>query len=228
MASKDYYSVLGVPENATADQIKAAYRRLALKYHPDRVSESNKKKAAEKFKDVAAAYYTLGDEKRRKEYDDYKNGADIFRSGHGSGDFASQSGFDFDDLMKHFRSAGAGRSKPGKRGSSRYFFFDDLSDLFEGMSGRQSGPSGVYEDYGYSGAGAAQKYNTDVHANLTIPKSVAINGGDVKFKLKDGRTITLKIAKNTRNGQKLRLKGLGAACPCCDHKGDFIVTVKSR
>lgn len=224
MAAKDYYKILGVDEKASAGQIKAAYRRLALKYHPDRVSEADKKTAAEKFKEIAAAYYTLGDAKRRQEYDDYRNGADVFRSGHGSGDFASQSGFDFDDLMNHFRSMG-GKTQRAGRDSSRYFFFNDLSDIFEGVSGSHRGPSDVYEEYGFADNEPAHKYDTDVHAKLSIPRHVALNGGNVKFKLKDGRIITLKIAKNTRNGQKLRLKGLGTRCPCCDHKGDFIVSV---
>jgi len=230
MATKNYYKILGVDEKATPSQMKSAYRKLALKYHPDRVPEAEKTQAAEKFKEIAAAYYTLGDVTRRKEYDDYKDGADVFRSGHGSGDFASQSGFDFDDLMKHFSGAGAGAG-PGTRprsrgGSSRYFSFNDLSDLFQGQNRPQGGSSDMYGDYDVAGEEPTHKYDTDVHANLTIPKNVALNGGDIKFKLKDSRTITLKIAKNTKNGQKMRLKGLGTICPCCDHKGDFIVAIR--
>ncbi len=226
MATKDYYKILGVDAKATPSQIKSAYRKLALKYHPDRVPDQEKTQAAEKFKEIAAAYYTLGDTKRRKEYDDYKNGADVFRSGHGSGDFASQSGFDFDDLMKHFSNARAGAQPRGRGGSSRYFSFNDLSDLFQGANRPAGGSSDMYRDYNVEGEEPAHKYDTDVKANLTIPMNVALNGGDVKFKLNDGRTITLKIAKNTKNGQKMRLKGLGTRCPCCDHKGDFIVAIR--
>jgi len=226
MATKNYYTTLGVDEKATPAQIKSTYRKLALKYHPDRVPEAEKTRAAEKFKEIAAAYYTVGDAKRRKEYDDYKGGADVFRSGHGSGDFASQSGFDFDDLMKHFRGTG-GRAQSHKRsGSSRYFSFNDLSDLFEGVNRPQESSSDMYGDYNVAGEEPTHKYDTDVKANLTIPKNIALNGGDIKFKLNDGRTITLKIAKNTKNGQKMRLKGLGTRCPCCDHKGDFIVAIR--
>jgi DnaJ-class molecular chaperone len=225
MAAKDYYTTLGVDEKASSSQIKAVYRKLALKYHPDRVSEAEKSRATERFKEIAAAYYTLGDAKRRKEYDDYRKGAEIFRSGHGSGDFASQSGFDFDDLMKYFHGPGP-KAQPRKReGSSRYFFFNDLSDIFEGVSGVSGGSSDMYGGYSFADEEPAHKHDTDIHANLTIPRSIALNGGDVKFKLKDNRTITLKIAKNTKNGRKLRLKGLGKRCPCCDHNGDFIVVI---
>lgn len=225
MAAKDYYAILGVDKRASSDQIKTAYRKLALKYHPDRVSEAEKSQAGERFKEIAAAYYALGDDKRRKEYDDYRKGADIFRSGHGSGDFASQSGFDFDDLMNYFHGAG-GKPQAHKGGaSSRYFFFNDLSDIFEGVGSASGGSSDMYGGYNFAGEEPAHKYDTDIHANLTIPRSVALNGGDVKFKLKDNRTITLKIVKNTKNGQKMKLKGLGKRCPCCDHNGDFIVAI---
>ena len=83
----------------------------------------------------------------------------------------------------------------------------------------------MHGGYNFVGEEPLHKHDTDIHANLTIPRNVALNGGDVKFKLKDNRTITLKIAKNTKNGQKMRLKGLGQRCPCCDHNGDFIVAI---
>ncbi|MFH1428866.1 MAG: DnaJ domain-containing protein, partial [Candidatus Margulisiibacteriota bacterium] len=107
MDTKDYYAILGVNEKASLGEIKSAYRKLAFKYHPDKCPEEKKKECEEKFKEIAAAYYVLGDEKRRKEFDDYRKGAYSFRSGPGSGDFASQTGFDFEDLMKHFHDLGA-------------------------------------------------------------------------------------------------------------------------
>ncbi|MEA3436391.1 MAG: DnaJ domain-containing protein, partial [Thermodesulfobacteriota bacterium] len=125
---KDYYAIMGVSENASRDEIKAAYRKLAFKYHPDRSPEEKKKASEEKFKEIAAAYYVLGDEKRKKEYDDYRRGAYDFRSGPGAGDFASQSGFDFEDLMKHFHNMGTQRPRK-RRTSNRYVFFDDFSDI---------------------------------------------------------------------------------------------------
>jgi len=222
---KEYYAILGVAENASQNEIKVAYRKLALKYHPDKSPEGKKKESEEKFKEIAAAYYVLGDEKRKKEYDDYKKGTYAFRSGPGSGDFASQAGFDFEDLMKHFRNPGA-RGGRQQRGSNRYFFFDDLGDIFEGLGSAQKGYSGAYVGRGSLGEDAVHRYETDINADLSIPKNIALRGGEVKFKLQDSRTIMLKIYPNTKNGQKLRLKGLGARCPCCDHKGDLTVTMR--
>jgi len=222
--TKDYYAIMGVGESASSEQIKSAYRSLALKYHPDRCPEEKKKECEEKFKEIAAAYYVLGDTKRKKEYDDYKKGAYAFRSGPGSGDFASQSGFDFEDLMKHFHNIGA-RSGRQQKGFNRYFFFDDLGDIFEGLGSAEKGYPGAYVDRESLEEDAVHRYETDVNAALSIPKNIALSGGEVKFRLQDSRMIMLKIYPNTKNGQKLRLKGLGTRCPCCDHKGDLTVSV---
>ena len=227
MDTKDYYAILGVDKSASSGQIKSVYRNLALKYHPDRCPEEKKKESEEKFKEIAAAYYVLGDTKRRKEYDDYRKGAYVFRSGQGSGDFASQTGFDFEDLMKHFHNLGA-RAGRQQRGFNRYFFFDDLGDIFEGLGAAQKSYSGVYADRDSLDEDVAHRYDTDVNANLSIPKNIALNGGEVKFRLQDGRTIMLKISPNTKNGQKLSLKGIGKMCPTCDHKGDLIVSVRFK
>jgi len=226
MDTKEYYAILGVDESASSEQIKSAYRNLVLKYHPDRCPKEKKTESEEKFKEIAAAYYVLGDAKRKKEYDDYRKGAYEFRSGQGSGDFASQTGFDFEDLMKHFHNVRAGGPRQ-QRGSSRYFFFDDVSDIFEGMSsmrGDQTG--GAYTVYDFMDTAGQQKYDTDTHADIKIPQNIAQRGGDVKVQLPDARTITLKINPGTKNGQKLRLKGVGKMCPTCDHKGDLIVSVR--
>src|SRR3954467_2715134 len=70
MAQQDYYPVLGVPASATQDEIKKQYRKLAAKHHPDK--NPNDPKAADTFKAISEAYTTLGDEKKRKQYDDMR------------------------------------------------------------------------------------------------------------------------------------------------------------
>ncbi len=69
MANKDPYSILGVAKSATQDEVKKAYRKLAMQYHPDK--NQGDKKAEEKFKELSAAYEVLGDVKKRKEYDTF-------------------------------------------------------------------------------------------------------------------------------------------------------------
>lgn len=109
MANKDYYSTLGVDKSASADEIKSAYRKLAKKYHPD--LNPNDEVAASKFKEVNEAYEVLGDEQKRKNYDQFGSADDNpFGAGGGFGGFSSgdfSGGFDgfgsiFDDIMNAF------------------------------------------------------------------------------------------------------------------------------
>jgi len=128
--------------------------------------------------------------------------------------------------MKHFHAHGGSREPQQQRGFNRYFSFDDLSDIFEGVNSGQGDQGGAYTTYQFANTEGQQKYDTDTYADIKIPQNLAMNGGQVKVKLSDARTITLKIHPGTKNGQKLRLKGIGKMCPTCDHKGDLIVSIR--
>jgi molecular chaperone DnaJ len=115
--AKDYYGILGIGKDATEDDIKAAYRKLAKKYHPD--VNPNNKEAAEKFKDINEAYEVLSDSKKRQMYDsgafDIGAGGGFGSGGFGSGgfgsggfDFSSFTGSGFDDILNFFFSGGRG------------------------------------------------------------------------------------------------------------------------
>ena len=110
MAGKDYYDILGVKEDASEAEIKKAYRKLALKYHPDK--NPGDKKAEEKFKEISEAYYALGDKERRAKYDNLR------KMGGFTGDFSSAQGFDFSEFLKQF-SGGGGSFSSGS-------IFDDI------------------------------------------------------------------------------------------------------
>jgi len=220
MSTENYYKVLGVSENASLDEIKKAYRNLALKYHPDRNPE-NRKAAEERFKKVSEAYYVLGDTERRAEYDAYRKGY-----GYGAGgDFTGAKGFDFEEILKHFGGMGAGR-RSGRSYTTSYANVEDIFDIFRHMGG------GGRAEYVYSGGGGRPDYgqarsNTDLSAQLSVPANVASQGGEVLFKHNE-KKITLKIKPGTRSGQKLRIKGQGRMCPACGHAGDLIVTIKTQ
>ena len=129
---KDYYEILGVQKSASVDEIKKAYRSLALQFHPDRVSEDKKKHAEERFKEISEAYAVLFDPEKRKLYDAYGHAGidsrfseqDIFRNADFSNIFG-ESGFGsiFEDLLSGFGfdvfSGGTSRGRSGRRRSSK-------------------------------------------------------------------------------------------------------------
>lgn len=122
MANKDYYSILGVDKNASDDEIKSAYRKMAKKYHPD-LNKDNPD-AAEKFKEVNEAYEVLGDKQKRSNYDQFgsadgANFSDFFGGNGGgfSGGFSSDFGDIFSDIFSAFGGGGrAGASTQSARG----------------------------------------------------------------------------------------------------------------
>jgi curved DNA-binding protein len=210
MAQDDYYKVLGVGEKASQDEIKKAYRKLAVKYHPDKHPD-NKKEAEERFKKISEAYYVLGDKKRRDEYDDARKG------GFAGQQFAGAQGFDFNDFIRQARS---GRASSG---SGRYSVFSGMfDDLFSGMG--MDGNS--YVRYGQgAGGGAPAHVDTDLRAELRVPRAQAPQKGKAVLNL-GGKKITVTIPPGIKDGQKLRVKGHGELCPSCRHHGDVIITVR--
>lgn len=203
MPEKNYYKVLGVPENAPVDEIKKTYRALAKKYHPD--ANPNNKAAEEKFKEISEAYYVLSDEKKRRDYDAFKKSG--FSRGPGSaGGFQGAQGFDYEEILRAFRSQGGGRG--GVR----------MGGIFEGLFG--GGQAEEYEE-----VPAGYKVSADAQAVLKVPKAKAKAGGEMRF-IKDGRTITVKLPAGIASGKKLRLSRQGNLCQTCEHPGDLILTIK--
>lgn len=120
MAKRDYYEVLGVGKNATEDEIKKAYRKLAIKYHPDRNPDDAK--AEEKFKEAAEAYDVLHDPQKRQAYDQF--GFDGPAGAGGFGGFSGGGGFSMDDIFSMFGDVfggrGGGFGGGGRRQPARY------------------------------------------------------------------------------------------------------------
>ena len=126
MAAKDYYGILGVNKKATDEEIKRAYRKMAMKYHPDR--NPNKKEAEERFKEINEAYAVLSDKEKRKQYDTF--GAEGFRQRFTQEDIFR--GFDFDEIPSGlFGGRGRREFRYGGRGGF------DFGDVFSGQGGYQ-------------------------------------------------------------------------------------------
>ena len=130
--TEDYYKTLGVSKNITADELKKAYRKLAMQYHPDR--NPNNKEAEQKFKEIASAYEVLSDTKKRAAYDSY---------GHSAFEQAGSSGFN--------RASSGGFQQGGAGG-----FSDMFNDIFENMMG------GGSRHEQFNGRGADLRYNLDI------------------------------------------------------------------
>ncbi|EIA41923.1 co-chaperone protein DnaJ [Campylobacter coli 111-3] len=193
------YETLGVSKNASADEIKKAYRRLARQYHPD----INKEKGAEKkFKEINAAYEILSDEKKRAQYDQY---GDSMFGGQSFHDFSKNTGgVNLDDILKDLFGGGFGG------GSSR-------GSRFNGFSSKGF-------NTGFGGFGGFEEEDLDSTIELSIPFEKAVVGGEYSFNLQ-GETIKFKIPHGIKQGEKLRIRNKGKNGRN-GTRGDLIVKVK--
>lgn len=144
MSDKDYYEILGVDKSASADELKKSYRKLAMKYHPDRNKDNPEAEA--KFKEISQAYDILKDEDKRAAYDRY--GAAAFDGsmggggpgGHPGGGFGGAGGFSdiFEDMFGDFMGGGGGRRRNGPaRGSDLQYTMDmSMEDAFKGKEAK--------------------------------------------------------------------------------------------
>lgn len=188
----DYYKTLGVDKKASSDDIKKAYRKLALKYHPDK--NPGDKEAEEKFKSVSEAYAVLSDTKKREEYDNF--GSDGFRQHYSQEDIFR--GFDLNEILRGFGFSGGSGG-----GRAQYTTFkqgggDPFADLFGGGGRQQYRPRPQTGD--------------DLEYNLTITLEESVLGAEKKIALnKEGKVdeINIKIPKGINAGKKLRLSGKG-------------------
>lgn len=183
---KSLYTTLGVAQNATQDEIKKAYRKLARQYHPD---INKAKDAEEKFKEINAAYEILSDEKKRAQYDQF---GDSMFGGQNFSDFArSNQNINLDDILSQIFGGGFG-AKGGFGGFSSGGF---SSGGFGGF-GANSG----FSDFGDFGE------SLDIQKDITIPFESALLGGNYHYM--DGN-FDVKIPAGIKSGEKLRVKGKG-------------------
>ena len=202
MAAKDYYAVLGVPDKATADEIKKRYRRLAKQHHPD--SNKGDPRASDRFKEISEAYNVLGDSKQRKQYDEMRRlgafGDFVRRPGGGS-----TGGFRGGAHRPDARSA-TGAPPSGSK-------FDDfdvgglggLGDLFSSMFGggtQRQKPS-------------EPEKGQSIETTLEVPFRIAVIGGKVPIELEVNEECAVCGGSGAAKGAKI------SECPECNGRGSI-------
>lgn len=253
MSKKDYYQVLGVSNSASKDEIKKSYRKLAMKYHPDR--NPGDKVSEKKFKEATEAYEVLKDEQKKAAYDQYGHSA--FEQG-GMGGGQGQGGFsDFGDIFSNFGDIfgdfGGGRSQKrsaATRGSDvRYNLEISLEDAFKGVdkkikfsiagscescdgSGAKSGEKPVNcSSCGGSGKVRAQQgffvvertCGTCSGAGQVIKNPCGACKG--QGRVQKSRNLSVKIPAGVEDGNRIRLSGEGESGVRGGPAGDLYVFV---
>ena len=208
---RDPYEVLGVPRSATAAAIKSAFRKLAKKHHPD--SNKGDPKSAERFAEINTANEILGDEDKRKQFDRGEidaEGKPRFQGFPGGGDPRGRAGpGGFENYT--FRSGGGG---PGAGGGGSF------EDILNSMFGRGGRGGGATYEFDTGGIGL----DLDVQASLTVSLEDAVNGGEKRVRLPNGKELNVKIPAGVTEGQQIRLRGQGETAQ--GHKpGDVLISV---
>lgn len=217
---RDPYTILGVSKGANEAEIKAAYRKLAKKHHPD--ANKSDPKAASRFAELNAAYEIVGDDKKRKAFDNGEidaegkprfQGFEGFGAQPGRGQSYGPNASQFETFS--FGQDGFQRRAGGGGGGG-------FEDLLRGMFGGRAGPAGGFEpqDFGAPGGGGAGQ---DLQATLTISLPEAAKGLKTRLQLPTGKEVEVKIPAGLTSGQQIRLKGQGWAGP--GRAGDAIITV---
>ena len=243
MEYKDYYEILGVKRDATAAEIKSAYRKLARKFHPD----VNKTKEAEsKFKDINEAYEVLGDEAKRKRYDS------LGSNWQGGSEYTPPPGFE--NFGFNFNQGGGAQSF--NFGQDAGGFSDFFSSLFgDFMAGGQTRTTGGFNGYDFGGGRTSQTQQRpqkseklDITKNLDItakelfedkpitvkfselekctqcpPNGFCTHCGGTGF-VNNSSSVKIKLPKNVTEGQKIKLKGKGRV-DSYGRRGDMYLVV---
>ena len=201
MPETDYYKLLGVSKNASEDEIKKAYRKLAMKYHPDHARDD--KSAEEKFKKISEAYAVLSDKEKRKQYDEF--GSAGFRQKYSQEDIFRD--FDLGDILREFGFGGGAYT--GRGGGTRFSFGGSPFGAYAGQQQQVKGQDLIYE---------LPLTLEEVTTGITKVISFSHDRRSEK--------ITVKIPKGMITGKKLRLPGKGEQSPYGGPPGDLYIQTK--
>jgi curved DNA-binding protein len=207
----DYYKTLGAKKDFTPTEIKKVYRKLALKYHPDK--NKGDKQAEAKFKEISEAYAVLSDPEKKKQYDLY--GSTDFHQRYSQEDIFR--GFDLNDILRQFGMGGSGqsanfRSSMGGNGRFNSFF-------------GQANSGGC----GGGGCQPAPEKGQDMTYQINVSLEEVLEGAERTITLrKNGHShnVSVKIPKGIEEGKKLRLQGKGGSSKNGGPPGDLYLKVE--
>ncbi|MCV6606467.1 MAG: molecular chaperone DnaJ [Porticoccaceae bacterium] len=254
MSKRDYYEVLGVAKNASEAELKKAYRRVAMKHHPDRNPDN--KESEEKFKEASEAYEVLSNSEKRAAYDQYGHAGVDSQSGFGGGGFG---GGNFSDIFGDvfgdiFGGGGGGRSRGGpRRGADLSYTMElDLEEAVKGVakkiriptlvscntcdgSGAKKGTSasscGTCNGSGQvrmqQGFFAVQQPCPNCRGRGTVIKDPCTSCHG-QGRVEEQKTLSVNIPAGVDNGDRIRLSGEGEAGPEGGPSGDLYVQVSVR
>jgi len=213
----DYYKTLGLDKNATEDEIKKAYRKLARKYHPD--LNPNDKEANRKFQQINEANEVLSDPEKRKKYDQL--GADWNQPG----GFQPPPGWEAQQPGGRFYQYGGG---DGGGGVQFEFGGTGFSDFFEAFFGGGRGRSAFG---GFGGRQATAERGADVEADIMVTLEEALHGSTRTVSLRRAgsnkvENYQVKIPRGVHEGQRIRLRGQGEAGVRGGKSGDLFLRVR--
>lgn len=204
----DPYQTLGVKRDASADEIKRAYRKLAKTYHPDH--NRGDAKAATRFAEVNNAHEILGDEVKRRQFD--RGEIDADGKPRAFSDFGGGSGFPGGNTGGFNFGGGAG-------GNPR----DIFSDLFRQFEG---GPRDPFAGQAKGSGRRGPPPGEDITVETNVPLERVASGGAHRVMMPDGRTLEINVPKGVANGATMRLRGQGHPSPFGAANGDALVTIR--
>ncbi|PYG90346.1 curved DNA-binding protein [Ruminiclostridium sufflavum DSM 19573] len=210
MQYNDYYSALGLERDAAQEDIKKAYRRLAKKYHPD-VNPGNKQ-AEEKFKQVSEAYEVLGDPEKRKKYDSFGSATNF------------ENGYDFDPSQ--FGKNVSYEYRAGNTGNHSDFF-----NMIFGENGFDLNFENIFSNSGVNRSVNYCNNGEDIETEIELTAEDGFRGVEKRINLRSQggeKSLTFKVPKGVRNGEKIRLHGQGELGSNGGKNGDLYLTVKLK
>jgi len=198
---RNYYTILGVDKDATPEEVKKAFRKLARQYHPD--LNGGDKQAEDRFKDVNEAYEVLSDPEKRTQYDSF-------------GQFWKRPGF------QTGRSPSAPWGRRGKDNTTDDFNFSEFNDFnsfVDQLLNRREAQTTTSTPQEPFRPGTSKSTRTvpprpqarDAEARLTVPLDRAYSGGRERIRLEDGRSLEVNMPSGMVSGQRVRLKGQGVS-----------------